>query len=484
MDIIERFADAGGKVIVVEPAAERVDCEKGKRFAEITSRGDVTVVECEGEQIAEALDAARVRTVSVADAKGEIAPVIVQRRSHEGKTILFIVNTDRKKGYTADVALSRTTGGVEDWDLRTGVARAIASSEFDGWVHARVELPPTGSKMLVVGPGLDTTPAPEPRLKDTGKVRLGRTWKHERSEPNARILDRCRWRIDGGSLSDETPIHVVDTEVRRMVGLPSVAFRDTQLWKTYRDRMRDSGREIEMRFAFKARVKPSGPVWLVLERPGDFKIELNGSPLKAKPRGWWVDRAFHKLDIKGKVRKGANELVLRTSFRTDTAVEQMYLVGDFGVDSKNLDLVAEPKELKTGTIVKQGYAQYSGSMFYRQKVKIPRAKGERLFLTFGNKAPAATCVAVKVNGRKAGLIPWPPLEVEITDLVKTGPNQVEIEAIISRKNIFGPLHIAEVNPLWTGPGEFTVTGENYRPGYTLAPAGITGDVTVVRRKEV
>ena len=91
-----------------------------------------------------------------------------------------------------------------------------------------------------------------------------------------------------------------------------------------------------MSFGFKARVKPGGAVWLALERRGDFEIVVNGSPLGAKPKGWWVDRAFWKLDLKGKLKKGANEIVLRTSFRADTGVEQMYLVGDFGVDAKAL----------------------------------------------------------------------------------------------------------------------------------------------------
>ena len=104
----------------------------------------------------------------------------------------------------------------------------------------------------------------------------------------------------------------------------------------------------------------------------------------------------------------------------------------------------------------------------------------------GSQLPpsAATCVAVRVNGKSAGLVPWPPLELEITDLVKSGPNAVEIETVVSRRNTFGPLHLAEVEPAWVGPGEFTPFGERYRPGYTFAPAGLTGNVSVVRRREV
>ncbi|MHC4253912.1 MAG: glycosyl hydrolase, partial [Planctomycetota bacterium] len=229
VDLLERFADAGGKVVGVGPAAERVDCEKGRRFAGIHSREDVRTVECDKAEIAEALEAARVRTVSVADAGGdEVAPILVQRRSHEGHTILFLANTDRKRAHAADIALCRTTGGVEDWDLRTGEVRPVPSRELDGWVYTSVELPPSGSKMLVVGPGLDATVPPGRKLKDAGKVRLGRTWKHERAEPNARVLDKCRWRLDDGALSEETAVWAVDAEVRRMINLPSVESYEKQ----------------------------------------------------------------------------------------------------------------------------------------------------------------------------------------------------------------------------------------------------------------
>ena len=65
-----------------------------------------------------------------------------------------------------------------------------------GWVRTQLELPPVGSKVLVLGPDCRKSP-PEPRrLRDVGKVRLGRTWRHARADLNARILDRCSYRVD------------------------------------------------------------------------------------------------------------------------------------------------------------------------------------------------------------------------------------------------------------------------------------------------
>lgn len=360
-------------------------------------------------------------------------------------------------------------------------------------MRCRVDLPPVGSKVIVVGPGCEADVEKPARLEDAGKIPLGRTWRHERAEMNARILDLCRYRIDEEPLSRELPVWIAEKEIRARLGLPPNGNRDCQPWKLG-ESVRDTGRTAEIRFRFKARERPSKAVWLVLERPKDFEIEINGDKIASKPKGWWIDREFAKIDVKGKVKKGANEVVLRTRMRTGTALEQMYLAGDFGVEAKTLDLVAEPKELKAGDWVAQGYAQYTGSMLLRQEVKIERGKderarsgrgkNERLFLSFAPPAPRATCVVVRVNKKDAGLIPWPPREIEITDLVRNGKNAIEIEVVASRRNLLGPLHTGEVKPAWVGPAEIAPAGERCRDGYTFAPAGVMGEVAIVRRTEV
>ena len=484
MDMVERLLDAGGTVVAVPPVADRVECEPDGRMAELRSRHGAATVEAGCESLAAALDAAGVRSVSVADARkgGEIAPVLVQRRSFEGRTLLLLVNTDRENGYEAEVAVSGACGGVEDWDLWSGATRPIRSHSERDRIRFNVKLAPTGSRMLVIGPDLAAAVPPEPELKGAGRIRLGRRWKFERDDMNSRILDKCRWRFDNEPLSAETPIWLVEREARARTGLEPNGNGDRQPWKMFRN-VTDTGRTIELRYGFKARVRPAGAVWLVMERAGDFQIELNGKPVPARPKGWWIDRAFDRIDLKGRVKKGVNELVLKTRMKTDTALEQAYLAGEFGVEARTLDLIAEPGELRTGDWVKQGYAQYSGSMSMRQEVKIDRRRDERLFLVFGARSVAATCLAVKVNGKSAGLIPWPPYELEITDLVKTGRNLVEVEVVGSRRNLLGPLHIKEVKPWWHGPGELAPDAGRYVPEYHLVPYGITGDVSIERRVE-
>ncbi|MCD6598769.1 MAG: hypothetical protein J7L04_13835, partial [Bacteroidales bacterium] len=53
-----------------------------------------------------------------------------------------------------------------------------------------------------------------------------------------------------------------------------------------------------------------------------------------------------------------------------------------------------------------------------------------------NKWNGTVC-EVFVNDKKAGLIAWPPYELDISDLVSSGSNIIRINVIGSLKNTFG-----------------------------------------------
>ena len=74
---------------------------------------------------------------------------------------------------------------------------------------------------------------------------------------------------------------------------------------------------------------------------------------------------------------------------------------------------------------------------------------------------------VFVNGSKAGIIAWNPYELEITDFIKTGKNNIEIQVCGSLYNTLGPHHntskLGMVDPwkfVWFEKGK-TLNGEDY-----------------------
>ena len=68
-----------------------------------------------------------------------------------------------------------------------------------------------------------------------------------------------------------------------------------------------------------------------------------------------------------------------------------------------------------------GLASYSGGALYRKAVSIPAAK--EVVLDLGNVVSTAE---VRVNGRPAGVKVAPPWTVDISELVKSGENRIEV----------------------------------------------------------
>jgi hypothetical protein len=74
----------------------------------------------------------------------------------------------------------------------------------------------------------------------------------------------------------------------------------------------------------------------------------------------------------------------------------------------------------------KGINFYSGIATYSKSFELPEETQSRLFLNLGE----VNCMArVRVNGREVGTVWTAPWQVEITDAVKKGANQLEIEVV-------------------------------------------------------
>jgi hypothetical protein len=121
-----------------------------------------------------------------------------------------------------------------------------------------------------------------------------------------------------------------------------------------------------------------------------------------------------------------------------------------------------------------GVKYFSGAGTYSKTIQADAswfAKGESLYLDLGDVKNLAE---VKVNGKDLGVTWHAPYRVNVTDVLKPGPNQVEIKVVNAWVNrIIGDLQ----------PGatkySFTVV-ESYKADSPLMPSGLLGPVTVIR----
>jgi hypothetical protein len=83
------------------------------------------------------------------------------------------------------------------------------------------------------------------------------------------------------------------------------------------------------------------------------------------------------------------------------------------------------------------------------RLEVPAAD-ERVLLCLPG-IDAAALVKVAINGTEAGVIAWPPYELDVTPFVRGGDNQIAVELVATLRNLLGPHHRPQGEPdqCWT-----------------------------------
>ena len=253
--------------------------------------------------------------------------------------------------------------------------------------------------------------------------------------------------------------------------------------------------------------KVSKNLGLIVEKNDGMKLAVNGHSICAS-RIWERDHQFERFDISPWVVNGKNEIVteiqfyqsesvyyalfgenvtenLRNCLSYDTEIEPIYLAGDFGVYGKTFKqgkkegillgsgfcLGEAPREVEN--LITEGFPFFSGRMRLRREVQIDK---ENVILRFQNRFHTIT---VWVNGRKVDTLMFRS-EVDISNYIQLGTNEIVIELLVGNRNMMGPHHIRhDEEPFSVTPESFQVAGELtagenefYRKDYAFVPVHI------------
>jgi len=476
VELLNRFLAAGGRVLFVGRLPECVDGEPGSQAAELTERA--SRCGAEPQAVVDAIEQLLPRRVSVTQNDAQAKGMWTMLRKVTGGQLLFVQSCDRAAGHKLGFSVQGRRPVVL-WDTVTGERRRVEAKLDGNRVSFELELPPTGSALLSLGlrvPGASSAAEPAKVISTTESPG---PWKIELLEPNSFPLDTCRFRLGAGEFSEPMPVLLADEKIRERFGLPSRANRGCQPWylaQTGRGDRRPRG-NCEMKFAFHV-TDPPGSLRVAIERVEEFQVSVNGRDVSNEPVGWWVDEDLKTIDIASAVRAGENELLLRFDYRSDMELEDLHLIGEFGVrqtkPTRSFDaytLVAPPGKLAVGSWVGQGLDFYGGAAKYRiavdGSVRQAVAGGKRVRLSL----PAVQCTCAAVHaGQKTSDLPWPPMSAEITEAVAAGAEEVFVEVIGGRKNILGPLHAEWVG--WTGPEQFDPHYKDWIDEYVLNDHGL------------
>lgn len=306
----------------------------------------------------------------------------------------------------------------------------------------------------------DQTPEiPRPFIKPLKSLDLSGEWSINGDVQNILVIDKCDVLINGEMVAEN--INAIDA---------------TELVYTKK-------RQVVAECIFKFDVSENiDSIYIANESVNKFDVKVNGSPIISESSDFNIaqhlvigENVISLTAIFSPSEKFLNAYTTTTTTKSEnelgklyfnTEIEALYLVGDFSVktdgDFRPLDKnayryigdfsIESPKEtLNISNFHTQGFPFFCGKLCLSKKFNLSDTQYCIKFAPYGINA-----VTVIVNGNRIPPVIGEPYEVNLTEFLLKGDNEIEIEISTTMRNLFGPHHI----PL----GElYTVnTGDYYR----------------------
>ncbi|MBQ6647099.1 MAG: hypothetical protein IJM56_10515, partial [Clostridia bacterium] len=474
LDILNAFADAGGRIIALGDAPRYVD---GVRSEEAIAVWNKAIrVKNNRVSVLEALRGERDIDIRALNSGRRSDNLIYNYRQDESERTLFIAHVrDEKSSKCADYEISvRGLWKPTVLDAASGETSPISFQQEGGCTRIFWRAYCHDSLLLRLRPeeaaGCELSKnavKPFQRFSVPQSVRL--------HEPNALLLDRARYALDDSALSEAAEdILRADNALRQAAGLPRRDGDQVQPWLTPKEEARHT---VRLRYTFYAEKAFDG-LCLAMEQPENAVICLNGKSVSNKAIGWYVDEDIKTLRLPA-VNEGVNHLEITVPLTRRTNLESMYILGNFGVDARGtaLTMTELNQSFQLDDMTRQGLPFYTGNISYCFKFRLDSAKA----LTLGLKHVAAPVVSVKLDGKDMGIVYMQPWQLALGQL-DAGEHELEIITCGTRYNGFGSLHNANPDYKWYGPNAYRTTGDewtdNYlvRPGYLCGPVELLEDV--------
>jgi hypothetical protein len=407
-----------------------------------------------------------------------------QRRQFKDGQLLFIVNFDSTR--TGNFQIQIKGNSTVSMDPLTGEYWNFPAETKNDNLILKGQLLPGASKLLFISNKSISAPElPHYRWNEAALIESSATIVKS-NDPNMMPLDYCDLELDAKIYKDEyfynAAEKIFEFHLKEIYGFN---YNPWSVAVQYRTRILDknefeagSGFTVHYPFIIENGFIPEN-IKAVVEWPHLYKVSCNGIPLNPLPDEWWLDRSFGVFVISEHLKPGRNVITLQAKpMDIHAELEPVYLTGNFGLKSsdKGWSLIKQT-ELEIGSWKQQTMPFYSNSVSYIKsfdateqisawKIKLNRWRG--------------TVAEVLVNGESAGIIGWEPYELDISDLIKKGRNEVEVKVTGSLKNLLGPHHNNPTYGLVT-PWSFFYAPDNQPPGtaYHLLDYGLLEDFEIL-----
>lgn len=477
LQLLETYLENGGKVLSFRKGISLLDGEKSTKPDELAAAypGQWTVALNLNEPAALTLLTSDEFEMTDFTSNGMLYH---QRRILDDGQVLFVVNSHPDQQARAEVSLKGKY--ITEVDLVSGEKFNYPTRKKDGKLIFSFHLEPAGSKLFVVTSGQLTNNEFVPssnektQVQSTDDLQVKRisdnvlvvnyldleTAKTERKELYFMEALNGLFRENGIEMGNPWQ-HKIQYK-QNYLELDSIFTSESWFNATYHFTVQENLDENAME-----------NIRAVVERPELWTVYVNGQEVQKIPGEYWVDRDFPVFRVGPFLKHGKNILTIKAP-RMNILAEVMpvYLLGDFLVQPAKTGFEITGGEIQTtGSWKDAGLPFYSGEVAYSQTFQAGEISGSRFTVEMGDWN--GTLAEVWVNGKNAGLIAWQPFELDVTDWMKTGTNEITVNVFGSLKNTFGFFY--ENNDNWIfGPFSWNRAPEKIPPAskYFLMDYGL------------
>lgn len=447
VQLLNRFIAAGGHVYALGSRPALVDGQANATLADLERFEVVGDLRRLADILADAPQPYQYKSLD------ERTAVRILFRAEDENRLFFLANNDCREGRAGQLSVPGHCL-ARQYCPEDGSIRALACSYEGDSTQIPVALTAGGSLMISLVPGRQQ--AWPLTAACTKQISLRPSWNCRRRDPNALLLEMCRFACGDEPLSAKE--------------YPILALQEILTARDYHG-------EIQLAYTFETRIDLSG-IRLVLEAPEKQAIQLDGKPIANQADGIYLTSAFQTITLP-QIAAGKHELTLRRWFEPlrkpmtaatslfenlgGVELEQLLLIGDFTVTSfvepgisgcvrVNPHFVLDREAATVGCeIVKDGYPFYAGCVSLTNEFVLGEAD-EKQQLRFSLDGIYASAAEVYINGIKAGDLNWEPYSVRVQGPLQAGINTIELRLFNSLRNLLGPWHrpAGEIGACWGG----------------------------------
>jgi hypothetical protein len=387
--------------------------------------------------------------------------VFYLHRIKDGFDLYFIINTSQKNIGEVEISFEKT-GQPELWDINSGDIKPLNIFQIkDNRLHIKLDFTETASYIIILRDKLPADYITDTNLiiesvdkneitgysfedlnqavvklqtrngtksfKEKGKrnhesISLGSKYNFEIEDDNVLCISKWKMKISDGD--DEISIDHDDSGWMNVINAA---------WEMQLPQERDEETypvDLIYRTSFEIVDMPSRLALLIDGFSGSgYTLYLNGKEVNGELKRSKLDAEIKEVDIKDYVKEGINKVAvkIKVNRRTDGILDLLKIVGDFQLDPDGDDfrIIKKKSSIKPGSWANQGYPFYSGTGIYTTEVNLDEKYLDgKLFLEV---QCGEDVLEVSVNNSPGIIVPWHPYKIDISELVQSGKNKIELK---------------------------------------------------------